>query len=472
MPVIAPSRTSLSVMPVAPSVNPALFTQVPDPSQGLDLFAKAAKLPLLLEDIKMEKARQKAEKAKLDLAEMTANRQMQNFETLAKQQDALAAAQVTQAQNAAAASAFLPQLSQEQLTAAQNANRLSGRNASQLGSDAGIAEASEAVVKQAMALGVDPGPYTEAGTGQIDIAGLREAIAAKTPSPLANETVSGVRAPVAAVAEVPELAGFVNRMSQFSPRTRAVQAYAQDNPQVPLVSLTPAEQSRVLAPYLAASKPKTRDIQFVKGGDKYETTITESADGLTVYNIDEPRHISSAPETKATATVKTKLAFMDETTKKIDALVSHLDTYKAGGAFGAWDTQMAKWAQSPETPVALRAIASMAGADETKSLASELAGIGAKTMTELAGSAQTKGEAERLGPYVPASTDIVLGPAELKRKLLQFKDQLAISRQSLETQFDMKTKQSPGGLPSDSASPAAKPAADLQKAIEGYLNKP
>ncbi len=103
MPVIAPPQSSLRVMPTAPAVDPALFTQVPDPRQGMQMFEQAAKLPLLMEQIKMEKYRQKAEKAKLDLAEQEANWRSQNFAqqqqllaNFAQQQQLLAEAEITQ----------------------------------------------------------------------------------------------------------------------------------------------------------------------------------------------------------------------------------------------------------------------------------------------------------------------------------------------------------------------------------------
>jgi len=104
MPVIAPAQSSLRVMPTAPAVDPALFTQVPDPRQGMQMFEQAAKLPLLMEQIKMEKYRQKAEKAKLDLAEQQAKWQSDNFERINQQNQILATAEVEKARAAALAS--------------------------------------------------------------------------------------------------------------------------------------------------------------------------------------------------------------------------------------------------------------------------------------------------------------------------------------------------------------------------------
>lgn len=450
MPTIAPSRSSLQVMPGAPNINPALFTQVPDPAAGMQMFEQAAKLPLLMEQIKMEKYKQKAEKAKLDLAELTAQQQMSTLEKDAARQNLLAEAQLTIAQETAKRAAVTPQ---------------------QGALDAANAQATQEAFLMASRFGLDPNNFVEAETGRLDVEGLRTAIAEKS-APLAQESVAPT-APVTvpeAVAGPPELASFANRLTRLTPQTVAVQRFQADNPQVPLQAMPAADKAKLLAPYLSSSQPKKRDIQFIKDGDKYETTVTESADGLVVYGIDPERKLSSAPETRATATVKTKLAFLDETDQKIDTLIKHLDQYEKDGAFGWFDTLSAKMAQSPETAVPLRAVANMVGNDATKALASELAGIGAKTMTELAGSAQTKGEAERLGPYVPASTDPVLGKEELRRKLVQFKSQLGFTKDALITQFGMKPKTS---APAAEAAPAAKtPTAPLDRAISDYLNAP
>jgi len=441
-------------MPTAAVPDAQLFTQIPSATAGLQLFEQAAKLPLLMQQIKMEKTRQKAEKAKLDLAEMTAQQQMQTFEEDQARAKALQEAQLA--------------TEQQRLEILRAQAAAAGKTPQQLATEQANAAITQDAMLQAARVGIDPNSYVEAGTGRLDLEGLRSDIMAKAgASPLANERVGAAPVPEA-VKATDELSGFANRMVNATPRAVAAQRYAADNPQVPLASLPAAEQTRVLAPYLQSAQPKKRDIQFIKDGDKFETTVTESADGLVVYGIDEPRKQSSAPETRATATVKTKLAFMDETTKKIDTLISHLDKYEKDGAFGWFDTLSAKVAQSPETPVPLRAAANLIGNDATKALASELAGIGAKTMTELAGSAQTKGEAERLGPYVPASTDPVLGKSELRRKLEQFKQQLHISASSLETQFGMKTKQSAA----PESAPAAAPASKLDDAISAYLNAP
>lgn len=451
MATIAPGQTNLRVMPTAALPDAQLFTQIPSATAGMQLFEQAAKLPLMMEQIKMEKMRQKSEKAKLDLAEMQANYQMQNFDKLAQQQQALADAQLALIQAQAAAAA---------------------KPAAVRATDEANAAIAQDLMARASRLGINANNYIMADTGLLDVEGLTQDIQTKAaeasiePGPLSTAAAPTTAAPETTLP--PELVSVSQRLTSLSPRAVAIQRYAADNPSMPFNLLTPAEQSKALQPYLASASPKTRKQEFLKEGDKYEATVTESADGTVTYRIDEPIRVSSAPESRATATVKTKLAFLDETDKKIDTLISHLDKYEKDGAFGWFDTVSAKWAQSPETPVPLRAVANAIGNDATKALASELAGIGAKTMTELAGSAQTKGEAERLGPYVPASTDPVLGKEELKRKLTQFKDQLKLSRGSLETQFGITTKQAPA--PKEKA--AVTPTTDLDTAISAYLNAP
>lgn len=66
MPVVPTSP--LRVVPQAPTVNPALFTQVPSVQEGMQAFETGAKLPLMMEQIKHEKKRIKMENAKLDFA--------------------------------------------------------------------------------------------------------------------------------------------------------------------------------------------------------------------------------------------------------------------------------------------------------------------------------------------------------------------------------------------------------------------
>lgn len=454
MATIAPAQSSLRVMPTAAVPDAQLFTQIPSATAGLQLFEQAAKLPLLMEQIKMEKTRQKAEKAKLDLAELTAQQQMKTFE-----EDQARAKALQEAQLAA---------EQQRLEILKAQAAASGKTPQQLATEQANAAITQDAMLQAARVGIDPNSYVEAGTGRLDLEGLRADIMAKSgAAPLAAEQVGAAPVPEA-IKATDELSGFASRMVNATPRAVAAQRYAADNPQVPLASLPAAEQTRVLAPYLQSAQPKKRDIQFIKDGDKFETTVTESADGLVVYGIDEPRKQSSAPETRATATVKTKLAFIDATIKKIDELDKNLDAYDKAGAFGAYDVQMAQWAQNPEKPVLLRAAASWLGEPITKSLSTDLAAIGAKTMTELAGSAQTAGEAQRLGPYVPAASDPVQGKEALRAKIRAFKKELGISRDSLETQFGLKTKQAA----TPEATPATAPASKLDDAISAYVNAP
>jgi hypothetical protein len=103
MAIIAPAQSSLRVMPTAAVAQPELFLQQPSPAAGMQLFEQAAKLPLLMEQIKMEKVRQKAEKAKLDLAELQAQYQTENFQRLADVQQRQAEADIFFKQSQAAA---------------------------------------------------------------------------------------------------------------------------------------------------------------------------------------------------------------------------------------------------------------------------------------------------------------------------------------------------------------------------------
>jgi hypothetical protein len=103
MAIIAPAQSSLRVMPTAAVAQPELFLQQPSPAAGMQLFEQAAKLPLLMEQIKMEKVRQKAEKAKLDLAEMETNFRIENFQRLADTQQRQAEADILFKQSQAAA---------------------------------------------------------------------------------------------------------------------------------------------------------------------------------------------------------------------------------------------------------------------------------------------------------------------------------------------------------------------------------
>lgn len=98
MPTIAPAQTNLRVMPTAAVPDAQLFTQVPNPAAGMQMFEQAAKLPLMFEQIKMEKLRMKSEKAKLDLAEAMANKQSETLEQDFQRQRVLADAQLAATQ--------------------------------------------------------------------------------------------------------------------------------------------------------------------------------------------------------------------------------------------------------------------------------------------------------------------------------------------------------------------------------------
>ena len=70
----------LRALPVAPTVNPELFTQVPSFQEGQQAFEAGAKLPLMMETIKHEKKRIKMENSKLDFV-MSEVGQRQEAET-------------------------------------------------------------------------------------------------------------------------------------------------------------------------------------------------------------------------------------------------------------------------------------------------------------------------------------------------------------------------------------------------------
>jgi nitroreductase len=91
MPVV--QSTPLRVFPQTVGLPLAPFTQAPDPLAGMQAFEHAAKLPLLMEQIKLEKARGKVEADKLKLAEMEAKWQQDNFSAL--QQASMDAARLT-----------------------------------------------------------------------------------------------------------------------------------------------------------------------------------------------------------------------------------------------------------------------------------------------------------------------------------------------------------------------------------------
>lgn len=80
MPAVPTSQ--IRVAPQAPRVDTGAFIPKADPTGGLGLFTEAAKLPLMFETLDIQRARNKAEKAKLDLDEKQLNFTSRNFEAL------------------------------------------------------------------------------------------------------------------------------------------------------------------------------------------------------------------------------------------------------------------------------------------------------------------------------------------------------------------------------------------------------
>jgi hypothetical protein len=280
-----------------------------------------------------------------------------------------------------------------------------------------------------------------------------------------------------ALAQFDELKGFRDRLAPpgTSPRSAALFLFQRDNPGRSIQSMSPNEQAEALKPYLDAAKPEVISRTFLSDGNSYKVDIRQSKDGEIVYGIDEPLLQRSAPETTATATVKNKLAFINETDQRIDMLLKNLDNYEKAGAFGVFDTWMATTAANPERGIPIRAAASRLSNLQTNKLVADLAAIGAKTMTELAGAAQTAGEAQRLGPYVPASGDVVLGPQQLRDKIESFRTQLQISREAIQTQFGITPTRPLGEVePRDPAGQDAGRAKinswlrEISKAVDDY----
>lgn len=83
MPVVPTSQ--VRVVPQAPRVDIGAFIPPPNPTGGMDLFANAAKLPLMFEQIALEKDRNKLEAQKIKLAEKEAQYMASNFERLNQQ---------------------------------------------------------------------------------------------------------------------------------------------------------------------------------------------------------------------------------------------------------------------------------------------------------------------------------------------------------------------------------------------------
>lgn len=78
MPVVPTSQ--IRVVPQAPRVDVGAFIPPPNPTGGMDLFANAAKLPLMFEQIALEKDRNKLEAQKIKLAEKEAQYMANNYE--------------------------------------------------------------------------------------------------------------------------------------------------------------------------------------------------------------------------------------------------------------------------------------------------------------------------------------------------------------------------------------------------------
>lgn len=80
MPVVPTSQ--IRVVPQAPRVDVGAFIPPPNPTGGMDLFANAAKLPLMFEQIALEKDRNKLEAQKIKLAEKEAQYMANNYERI------------------------------------------------------------------------------------------------------------------------------------------------------------------------------------------------------------------------------------------------------------------------------------------------------------------------------------------------------------------------------------------------------
>lgn len=80
MPAVPTSQ--VRVIPQAPRMDVGTFVPQIDPSAGMDVFTKAAQLPLFFEQLGIEKERNKLERNKLKLAEMEANYMAKNYERI------------------------------------------------------------------------------------------------------------------------------------------------------------------------------------------------------------------------------------------------------------------------------------------------------------------------------------------------------------------------------------------------------
>ena len=172
MPAVPTSQ--IRVVPQAPRVDINAFIPRVDPSAGMDVFTKAAQLPLFFEQLGIEKERNKLERNKLKLAEMEANYMANNFDLIQKSK-----------MDAAAADAALKtqQLERERLE-----NEKRRRELDDLGS------ASEEDI--ASVFGMSAPSVTGAATPKAATPGQTETDGgAEAQQPLANVSVSTAATP-------------------------------------------------------------------------------------------------------------------------------------------------------------------------------------------------------------------------------------------------------------------------------------
>lgn len=458
MATIAPGQTNLRVMPTAALPDAQLFTQIPSATAGLQLFEQAAKLPLLMEQIKMEKVRQKSEKAKLDLAEMQANYQMQNFDKLAQQQQALADAQLGLAQ-AQAAAAQDPVALQRRKAAQQlgvDVTMFSNTPEGTAALDRDIA-ANAAIsdfigkggnIRQWQAMG---NPLPE--TGIFSARGAGEA---------APEPTAPTAAPAAAAAQVPTAA---TTPEYFSPNIPTVTVPQGMKPIDRAIAIS-QETGKTVQDALKELSVKEETIPYVNpvDGTKWTAYVTRDNQG-NVYN----RYaVQTDAGPKDPAVVKTRLASLDRVRGQVAAIKEKLKKGEFDDGFGVLDATSVGWLMDPNKPVPVRFAAGLVANDKAKALARELS-VTAKSMQELAGSALSAGEAKRYDPYVPGPTDLVLGKDDLLGKLDLFELRMTEEEDSLLQMFPSSAKGVPAGK-GKTTSPA--PTGNLDDAISAYLNAP
>lgn len=492
MPTIAPSRSSLQVMPGAPSVNAALFTQVPDPAAGMQMFEQAAKLPLLMEQIKMEKYKQKAEKAKLDLAELTAQQQMSTLEKDAARQNLMADIALKTAQDQGA------------LAAAQVTPEALGRRAAIEGLAADPAAAQRAKNAQAFGVPMDQFSNTPEGRASLDrdIA-LNGAIqdhfdkggnlktwvaqggalpetgtfgaqgATEEAAPLSKETVA--KAPVfnvtgeaplatATVAAAPSAQYFapslptVNVPEGMKPIDRAV-AISKETGETPSAAYKRLGIKDVEHTYV---DPETNF--------KWKAVITQDNEG-NVYNRYSMQLDGGAKDPAAT---RVRVAALGKARNQVMALKEKIKKGKFKDAFGVVDATTVGWLNDPTKAAPLRAVAGAIASDDAIKLSGELS-VTAKFLQELAGSALSAGEAKRYDPYVPGSTDLVLGEEMLIEKMDRFERMLGEEEASLLKEFpNIARRWEAGAVPvaPRAKSPLEENAERTRKAVENiYRSK-